>query len=178
MKIRKRKPEGWTPTPATKTPTAPKVADASGAYLAGFLAERVKPSGVRERKKTSAEIAEADARRRAQTGEWEDAKPSTLVGLYAVCHRMVYGVAPIEFEDNAEFASATRSASALLTSQFAGDAVAFAAFVRWAWKREQGRAKWAREQGRDLNRMVWRFVFSRSKVGDYRVDLANRRGRA
>lgn len=187
MKIRKRKPADWTPPTKPETTSKPatlarvpasKVADATGTYLGGFLADRSKPSGVRERKKTSAEVAEADAKRRAQTGEWEDARPSTIVGLYAVCHRMVYGVAPIEFEDNAEFASATRSASALLTSQFAGDAVAMAAFVRWAWKREQGRAKWAREQGRDLNRMVWRFVFTRSKVGDYRVDLSNHRGRA
>lgn len=187
MKIRKRKPAGWTPEtkPAeiSKPSTLPrvpatKVADAVGTYLGGFLADRSKPSGVRERKKTSAEIAEADAKRRAQTGEWEDARPSTIVGLYSVCHRMVYGVAPTEFEDNAEFASATRSASALLKSQFDGDAVAMAAFVRWVWKREQGRVKWAREQGRDLNRLVWRFIFSRSKIGDYRVDIANRRGRA
>jgi hypothetical protein len=186
MKVRTKKPAGWTPTPRAVPSTmptparvpSPKVADAPRAYLAGFLAERAKPSGVRERKKTSAEVAEADAKRRAQTGEWEDAKPSTLVGLYSVCHRMVYGVAPIEFEDNAEFASATRAASALLTSQFGGDAVEFAAFVRWAWTREKNRAKWARDNGRDINRMVWRFVFARAKVGDYRVDLANRGRRA
>ena len=114
-----------------------------------------------------AEILKAETR--ARSGEWADAKPAVFIGLYAICHRLVYGVLPLELKEQAEFRQASRSALTCLHAHFDDDCDAFATFVRWAWKREEGRAKYAKEQGWDRKRMGWRLLFSAHTVTDYRA---------
>ena len=116
-------------------------------------------------------IAEA----RSLSGDWDGARGRVFVGLYAVCHRVVYGVAPLELEQKPEFQAASRAALSCLHGHFDDDSDALATFVRWAWKREEGRAKYAREQRWDgRKRLGWRLLFSAHTVTDY---LAERRGR-
>lgn len=172
MRIR-RKPA--SPTGGTPTPLTPKVQDAPATgYLSGFLSEKKKPTGGKRATKLRAvEVAMGDAERRAKTGEWDDARPSVLVGLFAICHFKVYGVHAAELEADREFAIATRIVSTFLSNAFDGDVIEGAAFVRWAWRKEQAKIQWAKSKGHTVNRLQLRWVFSMSKVTDYRVE-ANR----
>lgn len=149
----------------------------ASSVLGGFLSSQPeKISGGRRGEKIStlsAAISKAEAR--ARSGEWGDALPPVFVGLYAVCHRLVFGVLPLELEEQAQFRLASKLALGCLHDYFDDDGDAFASFVRWAWKREEGRARYAREQGWDRKRMGWRLLFSAHTVTDYRASTAGAR---
>jgi hypothetical protein len=115
------------------------------------------------------EVAIRDAKYRASSGEWESAKGATFVGLYAMCHQMVYGVVPSELTQPALFRSAARLAVKALHEQFDDDPGELAAFVRWCWEREKRRSTWAQSSGVDRNRLSWKWQFSRSMETDYRI---------
>lgn len=142
-------------------------------------AEQSKGPRLRVKKKRSTltplEVALADARRRAVTGEWGGSKGRTFVGLHAMCHRMVYGVVPSELEQLSLFNAAAKMAAKAMHELFADDPEAFAAFVRWSWEVEKRKNTWAQSKSIDRRRLGWRAQFSRSLETDYRIDLKRRR---
>jgi len=118
-------------------------------------------------------VERVDVMIRSREG-WDDAGPRELVGLYAWCHRSVYNVLPVELEVVAEFRAASRAALSLLHQHFHDDPVAAVQFIKWSWKREQGRADWAKREKKDRNRMGWRLQFSPRQITDYRVAVSGR----
>lgn len=123
------------------------------------------------------EIAIDDASRRAVSGEWEGSKGATFVGLYAMCHRMVYGVTPSELELQAVFNAAAKMARSTMHELFNDQPEEFAAFIRWAWEVEKRKAAWAQAKAVDRRRLSWRYQFSRSLETDYRIELKTKRRR-
>lgn len=106
---------------------------------------------------------------------WNKADHRTLVGLYAVSHRHVYGVDALELET--DFLAACSAAGALVRKEFDGDVSAAAHFVQWCWSREQKAERRRRSEGKtDGWRLGWRLQFShRSLLVDYRTAGARRR---
>ena len=119
---------------------------------------------------TPLEVAIDDATHRAKSGDWDDAKGATLVGLYALCHRLIYGIVPDELQELPTFHAAAKLAKAITHAHFADDFASSAVFVKWCWEREKRKDTWARRNGIDRNRMSWRLQFSASMVTDWRID--------
>lgn len=146
----------------------------NGYGLEGFLADPAKRGKLRDARRSKPlsdlEVVVSNAEARARSGEWADADARALVGLYAWCHRSVYGVLPIELELAGEFRTAVRCAGLLAHKHFADDMVSVVLFIKWSWKREKGRAKWAREKKIERNRMGWRLQFSARQVTDFLVE--------
>jgi len=116
-----------------------------------------------------------DAKRRASSGEWDDAKGLALVGLYAFCHHATYGVLPAELYEQSAIRMACKSAAACMHAHFDDDPFRVVEFIKWAWKREQRRVDWALKQGnKDRARLAWRLQFSASFVTDYKVEAQKR----
>lgn len=147
--------------------------DAAASKLAAFLS-----SGTRERSPRRNALDEAldDARGRARTGEWADARGPALVGLYALCHELVYGVEAAELRSAGEWSAAVRCAGRALAEHFGGDADLMADFVKWTWEREKGREAWARRTRANRPRLGWRLQFSPRVVTDWRVDVTRASG--
>lgn len=107
---------------------------------------------------------------------FDSAGAPEFVGLYAMLHEAVYGVAPDELAN--DWTPAVKAARKMFEEEFDEDVRAFVAFIRWTWVREKKREKWRRENGRDANRIGWRLQFqSRAMLTDYKVALARRNGR-
>lgn len=142
-----------------------------------FLLEQFedKPRGRRSKQLLPLDVAIRDARHRAATGEWDGTKGSTLVGLYAMCHEMIYGVVPEELKNLGLFRAAARNSARALHEVFADDIVKCIEFVRWTWEREKRKNAWAQSNGVDRNRMSWKWQFSAGMVTDYRVSLQQKR---
>jgi len=148
-------------------------------------ADSVKPRNLKRRrgasdlrKSLARHIADAEARiARRHEGEraWDGADARTLVGLYALSHRHVYGVDAQELEK--EFLAATSSARALLRKEFGDAVVAAVHFVQWCWARENKAERVRRAEGKtDGRRLGWRLQFAhRSLLVDYRTASARRR---
>lgn len=109
----------------------------------------------------------------AASGDWSGASGTHLVALYAWLHAQVYGVENAEL-DGRQWALAAQAAGRMVANHFADDYGSAVVFLRWAWKREQGREQWRRENHKDGGRIGWRLQFSGSIVTDYRVDSARR----
>lgn len=120
------------------------------------------------------DVALADAKRRAASGDWDAASGATFVGLYALCHSMVYGVTPDELRNTVTMRAAARAAKNLLHSTFVDDGEQMAQFVRWCWEREKRKHEWARSRGVERLRLGVKFQFSPAMVTDYRVECASR----
>lgn len=115
--------------------------------------------------------AREEAAFRAKANDWRDAAPRHLVGLYAVLHEQVYGVAPAELVD--AWKGAVSAAAAMLKSEFKGDVPAFVEFIRWTWQRARRRKDKAVAEGGEVSRIGWVLQFkSRAMLTDYRVDMA------
>jgi hypothetical protein len=97
-------------------------------------------------------------------GDWSNATPATLLGLYAYLHNGVYGVAAEELAD--DWMPAFSSARRFLEKQFEGDPLKAVACIKWSWQRERRNRK--RNPDSDW-RMGWRYQFSQKLVTDYRV---------
>jgi hypothetical protein len=121
------------------------------------------------------DVAIDDAKRRALSGEWNDSKGATFVGLHAFCHKMVYGIVPDELYVPGLFRAAARGAAKALHEFFDDDPAELAAFVRWSWEREKRKNSWAQANGVDRSRLSWKWQFSRSLLTDYKIDLSTRR---
>lgn len=152
------------------------MSDALAEFMTDPLKEQKIKGGKREKALSEIERATRLAEKCGETGDWSNADARTLLGLYALCHRTIYGVAPVELENVAEFRVASRAALTILHGHFSDDVVAAALFVRWCWKREKERAEWAKTANRDRNRMGWRMQFSAKLVTDFLVARAARKG--
>lgn len=143
--------------------------------IAAFCREFEKPAkqaaSVSRRAPTLApiEVALDDAKRRAASGEWEGCKGSSFVGLYAMCHRMIYGVIPDELYAIGNFRIACKSAAKMLHDSFDDDVSTMAEFVRWSWMREKRKHDWALAKGFDRNRLSWKWQFSLGLLTDFRI---------
>jgi hypothetical protein len=146
---------------------------------AAFVAQFEKEKGPRTRTRAKAlapiEVAMDDAKRRAASGDWSAAKGSSFVGLYAICHHMIYGVVPDELFQAGVYKVAAKIAANALHDLFADDPDAMAAFVRWCWVREKRKHNWALGNGFDRNRLGWKWQFSRALLTDYRVSTSQKR---
>lgn len=119
-----------------------------------------------------------ECKERREQGDWAGARPGHFVALYGACHEKIYGFIPSELESGKEYALAILAASRMLRSEFEGKSEIMVEFMRWAWKREEGREKWRRDNGKSGQRLGWRLQFNGSLLSDYRVDLARRKGNA
>lgn len=171
MRSRVRRPAAPAATPATP------VSDGLSDFLEDPSTAHRVPGATRAKALPDIEAAMRDAEARARTGDWDGADARTILGLYAWCHRSVYGVVPAELEAVGEFRIASRAALRVLHERFDDDAARCAIFVRWSWKREKERAEWAKRERKDRNRMGWRLQFSDRQVTDFRVAETARRGR-
>jgi hypothetical protein len=161
---------------APSSPSGPAVSEG----LADFLDDPTKKHRVagaqRARPLADIDAAMLSAEGRAKSGDWVGADARTMLGLYAWCHRSVYGIAPVELEGVGEFRIAARAALRVLHERFDDDPAQCAIFIRWSWKREKERAAWASREKKDRNRMGWRLQFSDKQVTDFRVAASARRG--
>jgi len=139
------------------------------------LDAKARPRSKRARFLTPFEVALDDATRRAKTGEWDGAKGAAFVGLYAFCHRRVYGMLPVDLEPDITFRTAAKSAAEVVHRAFDDDGCAMAEFIVWCWDREKRKLEWARQKKIDLRRISWRVQFSRSMEADYRLARSQRR---
>ena len=142
--------------------------------VASFLTHNPKRTGTRAKKKTTLEAALEDAEKRAASGDWSQAVVRSFVGLYAMCHRMTYGVDATDLADKGTFQMSTRMVTKVLHDLFNDDKDDLVEFIKWTWEREKGREEWAAREGKSRNRMNVRTQFSASMVTDYRVDQSRR----
>jgi hypothetical protein len=129
-----------------------------------------------QRRQLEKAVAEADANR--VSGDWSAAKPAHLVGLYALAHRRIYGVEPLELE--ADFLGAVSAAKKLVADAFEGDVVRALDFVGWVWVGEEKRERERRSKDEKKNdyRITWRSQFvSRSHLTNYQIAVARERAR-
>ena len=177
MRIRRKKKPG-APAPGDEARQ-----EAARESVAGFLSHKAKKTPIGgaagTKKLAKIEVAVLDAEHRSKAGEWGDATGRTFVGLYALCHRIVYGEIPLELYEKAQFGTACRMAIRALREWFGGDTGLLVEFVKWSWEREKRRDAWAIQNGRDRGRMGVRFQFSAAMVQDWRIDKTKgrRRGR-
>lgn len=174
MKTRRKKPKppGLVGS-ASPRETAPVASQMS---VAAFLNHNPK-NGSRSAKRSKLsglEIAESDASKRAETGEWEDASARSFVGLYAMCHRMTYGVEASDLREKFKFNGATKAATKALHDFFDDDKSEFVEFIKWTWEREKGREEWAARESKIRGRMGIRLQFSAGMITDYRVESERR----
>lgn len=153
------------------------------AEAAASFAEAAKRKGPRKAKARPKKQVDEELADMMASGKWDDALPVHLVALYAALHQHVYGVRPAELDRSGAVGSRERmgavsSAKKLVADEFAGDIVDAVRFVRWAWHREMGREKWAREKKVERSRLSWRALFAgRGILSDYRVAQERLRAR-
>ncbi len=150
--------------------------------MASFLSHKSKRTPVGGAAKTPTlkpvEVAVLDAEHRSKVGTWEEATGRTFVGLYALCHRIVYGEVPLELFEKREFSVAARMATKALHEWFEDDPTLLVEFIKFCWEREKRRDAWAIREGKDRTRMRARFQFSATMVQDWRVDRTRNRRRS
>lgn len=142
-------------------------------YISGF--EKPKAVAKKARKLLPVEASMDDARRRAASGDWAGARGKTLVGLYALCHQMVYGILPAELEDAAMFRIASKLAAMCMHTRFDDDASGVAEMIRWSWEREKRLHTWAQSKSVDRKRLHWKWQFNRVLETDFRISLTQKR---
>lgn len=149
--------------------------------VAAFLEKpRRRPADTRCRSRGVSDLASAmnDARSRAESGDWDGSTGRTMVGVFLLCHRMVYQFIPAELESTPVFRAACKQAELCYRRHFRDNPGACVEFLKWAWLRERGRQQWASREGRDVRRLRARLVFSDGFVDDYRVYLQGARNGA
>ena len=105
---------------------------------------------------------------------WGRAEARHFVALYAVLHERVYGAAPAELRSEAWW-GAVSAAGKMLREEFGGEPARMLDFVRWTWRREQGREK-KRGDEQEVRRVGWKLQFlTRHLLTDYRVANAQAR---
>lgn len=151
-----------------------------GVGLGEWLSEEKVPAKPRTKQLSEYDAALQDAETRAKTGAWADARAASFVGLYAFCHRRLYGVDPAELRNKTDFRAAARMASQML-ARFESDGPAFAAFIVWTWERQARRDEYFKKRS-EMNgdraetfRIGYRLQFSAKIETDYRVEMASNR---
>jgi len=120
---------------------------------------------------TPAKFAEATARAAAMivSSDWTEARAIDFVALYTSMHEKVYGVAPVM--TSADRLNASFAAAACMRTHFGNEPQELADFIWWTWKREIGREKFRRENGRDGGSISWALQFSGRLLTDYRISM-------
>lgn len=153
-------------------------AETGGTDLEGFLGHGGTKRASTGEKLSDLEIAMDDAGRRGRSGDWDEAKGRTFVGVYALCFQMVYGKIPLPLTEKAEVARGARIAMNCLHKHFADDKDAMVEFVKWTWGREKRKHTWALGQGVERKPMGVGLQFAASLVQEYWIySRSGRRGR-
>lgn len=111
--------------------------------------------------------ARGEASRRAREEDWVGAKAAVFLGLYANCHKEVYGVEAAELEQANLRKAAFFLCNRFFKASFNEDPLEFAAFFQWVWRREIARMR--RNTGSYVFRMTWRLMFSGTILTDWRM---------
>lgn len=100
----------------------------------------------------------------AGTLETRGATVGDLVGAWVHAHELVHKVPPAEL--HAEWSSIYAATRNVLTVHFQSEPADLLLFILWAAREQSKRV------GDKAGRLSWRFVFSASRVSDYRVFTA------
>lgn len=155
-------------------------ADAERAEAAKAVAnlartKRKKPSTRKGPTKAGVQRMIREANKMREANDWSKARPAHLVALYAWCHEQVYDVAPAELI-GLNWMAAASAAAKMVREEFDGSIEAAVDYLRWTWRREQGREQWRRENQREGGRVSWRAQFQQRYIlTDYRIDRARKR---
>jgi hypothetical protein len=140
------------------------------AFLNHGQGKRPTKGKVGRAKATPIELAVAEAKRRSREGDWSGAKGKVFVGLYALCHEIVYGDVPLELTENQELTIGARMVNRVLHDFFDDDPDALVEFIKWSWEAEKRKESWALRNGISRQRMRVRLQFSARLVQDYRTE--------
>ena len=106
--------------------------------------------------------------------DWTEAWPRDFVAAYAMLHKEIYGVDPVELTPEMQYRAAACMGN-LLGKEFHDDKNLFAEFMRWTWTREEGREKWRRANNKPGGRITWQAQFLvGSALSDWRLDHVRR----
>ena len=172
VKIRKRKKKRPTPSDARQTNAQP-TGEKERIALMDFLDSGPKKAP-RQARQSKIDMAITDAELRAQTGEWEGIPSRIFVGLYGLCHRILYGFVPDELKVTREFDKAAKMAARRLRESFDNDAEEMVEFIKWSWERQKSKEAWAINNGKNVSRLNIFAQFSPSLVSDYRKAVIDR----
>lgn len=110
--------------------------------------------------------------------DWHSASPKHFVELYVHLHTRVYGVAPLDLDNNRKKLTAASLARKVMKEHFDNTPDEMANFMRWVWQRQQVNEKKRKAGIVDSDFMVsWRYQFSASLVKQYRRDMMVKGGR-
>lgn len=165
------------PRPRKKRSSSPEEGASSALTIEDFIDHGTRAPKRRERRLTKLEQGLHDAELRGVTGDWDGAPGSAFVGLYAMMHRLVYGVLPPDLEEDARFTRYAREAFTFVRRHFEGDGTEMAEFMKWTWLREKGREEWAAANGKERGSIGPGLQFSAALLREYRIDEARRRRR-
>ncbi len=143
----------------------PKPAVQSVAMEEFIGTKKAKPKAKRGKSTAGMDKAIVEAGIFLETGEWEPGHDARqIVGLYAVLHEKVYGVAPEELEG--AWMAAVSAATRLIDEL---GKVAVVAFLRFTWKSERAAEKRAEGTGVTRRRVGWYLQFvHRALVVDFK----------
>ena len=128
------------------------------------LAARLKLAPKRERKKGPSvavvQKLEEEAKQVVEAGDWGALEPKHFAAIFSALHRSCYGVDDAQLSDGGlEFLGAASAAAKMIRTQFDEDKCAFAAYVRWAWRREHDTEQWRRQNAVNGKSIGWRQMF-------------------
>jgi len=128
------------------------------------------------RKLRRVEAAKLDAKNRAlNTGDWTDAKASTFVGLYVLCHEMIYGFVPFELKKNATFLKACKYAKDIWHQHFKDDNQLMVKFIKWSWEREKSLKEYGEKQNYTKPPLNFYKQFDGKMITEFLVDQSRKR---
>ena len=107
--------------------------------------------------------AVADANRRGKTADWDGATPTTWVGLYVLCYRIVYdGATPESVEGARKFRAAVGWVTRFLAPhEVFGNPRNVADFVKFVWRDHEGKRAWGKDKGVMVKPPNFKAVFNR-----------------
>lgn len=118
-----------------------------------------------------------EVRGRMKLADWRGMSAGRLVGLYWICHEMVYGVPPGELNNTTNWRNAMLAAGKMVTVHFDGDVYRAVEFMQWVWTREKGREEYRRKTEAPGFRITWKYQFTRENlITDWRASLFRNRG--
>ena len=103
-------------------------------------------------------------------GDWSEATAINFLALYVLMHRKVYDVDPVMTAK--ERHECLLCIGSFVKKHFEDSPSDLACYIRWVWKREFDREKWAQTNGRQRGVMSWRLMLSTAVLTDYRVERA------
>ena len=132
----------------------------------------------RKRKKSEKPIMALveEAKVKARSGDWSDSRGKVFVGLYAICHEMVYGEISIELDRVSSVTAGARAANTALHNYFDDSPDQLVEFVKWSWEQEKRKNSWALRNGIERKPLSINFQFSPKLIQEYRISKRRNRG--